>query len=213
MRASKLVLVAAMIGALSGSAASAGRLRLDLRPPGPGNAQLGGAGNPVADGSFEAGAGAGNTNWVQTSTNFGTPLCDGGCGLAGARTGDFWAWFGGVDAFEEGAVSQIVTVPDGTSATLEFYLEIPSCAGVPEDFLEVLIDGVSVWAVDSQDAACGEVGYVLTQVSLDAQLDSTFELAFRSISGTDGTSSNFFLDDIGILVDDVPVELQEFGIE
>ena len=43
----------------------------------------------IVDGSFEAGIP--NPNWTETSTNFGTPLCDASCGTgsgtAGPRTG------------------------------------------------------------------------------------------------------------------------------
>lgn len=69
-------------------------------------------GNPVADPSFESGTP--NPSWAETSTNFGSPLCSPGtCGFAGARTGSWWAWFGGIDGMlEEGSLTQsAVAIP------------------------------------------------------------------------------------------------------
>src|SRR5690606_32233640 len=58
------------------------------------------SGEIVFDGSFEEGSP--NPVWEEASTNFGTPLCAvGSCGSNPAfvpHTGDWWAWFGGIDA-------------------------------------------------------------------------------------------------------------------
>ena len=68
---------------------------------------------PIADPGFEAGPFGGV--WTESSTNFGTPICDvGGCGTGtgtGPNSGSFWVWFGGIGAFEEASVSQSVTIP------------------------------------------------------------------------------------------------------
>lgn len=51
----------------------------------------------IIDGGFEDGASG--AAWSQASTNFGTPICDGGCGNCGgncgANTGSFYVWIGG----------------------------------------------------------------------------------------------------------------------
>ncbi|QLQ07277.1 MAG: hypothetical protein HZY76_15420 [Anaerolineae bacterium] len=70
--------------------------------------------NVVADGGFEAGTP--NPFWTEYSLNFGTVLCDAascgtGAGTSYPRTGDWWAWFGGIAAYEAGSVSQSVTIP------------------------------------------------------------------------------------------------------
>ena len=69
--------------------------------------------NVVVDGGFEAGTP--NPHWSEASTNFGTPLCDvQGCGTGagtGPHSGSFWVWFGGIAAYEQGSVSQMVTIP------------------------------------------------------------------------------------------------------
>ncbi len=85
--------------------------------------------NAVTDGSFEGGAGGGS--WTEASTNFGTPLCDisscgDGGGSVGPQDGSWWAWFGGIGAYEEGSVTQSVTIPSGANS-LYFYLAVPAC--------------------------------------------------------------------------------------
>jgi hypothetical protein len=64
--------------------------------------------NAVVDGGFEAGPFSGN--WVEFSTNSGTPICSvascGRGGGSGPRTGCHWAWFRGVAGFEEGLLEQ-----------------------------------------------------------------------------------------------------------
>ena len=72
--------------------------------------------NVIVDGGFETG-GIPNTFWnPETSTNFGTPLCDvPSCGTGGGasppRTGAFWLWFGGIPAPETATLGQTVTIP------------------------------------------------------------------------------------------------------
>lgn len=63
-----------------------------------------------------------NPYWDEYSTNFGTPLCNANCGTNMANSGSVWAWFGGTSAHEVGMLSQTVTIPNGYSALLEFYL-------------------------------------------------------------------------------------------
>src|SRR2546423_6205375 len=72
----------------------------------------------IVDGGFETG-GIPNSFWnPETSTNFGTPICDvPSCGTGGGasppRTGAFWAWFGGIPAPETATLGQTVTFPAG----------------------------------------------------------------------------------------------------
>ena len=81
--------------------------------------------NIILDGGFETG-GIPSTIWnnPQSSTNFGTPLCDNpscgtGNGTAPPRTGAIWSWFGGAVAPETATLGQNVTIPTGT-ASLHF---------------------------------------------------------------------------------------------
>jgi PKD repeat protein len=153
--------------------------------------------NAVEDGSFEAGTP--NPNWDESSTNFGSPICDvASCGTGtgtGPNTGTYWAWFGGISAVEEGSLSQDVTFPSRSPATLSFFLEQIVCAD-PADFLEVLIDGTQVFFTDGSSPLCGNLGYTLQEIDVSAFADGgTHTLEFHSLlTGTGNT--NFFVDDV-----------------
>ncbi len=158
--------------------------------------------NVVADGGFEAGVFAGT--WAESSTNFGTPICDAGCGFGGGtgpRTGGFWAWFGGIAAFEESSLEQTVTIPTNAS-TLDFFLEIPVASENGTDFLEILIDGLQVYLALESDGPT--VGYARVTIPLSAFADGgAHALEFHSITtGDDGLGgpavSSFFVDDVSI---------------
>ncbi len=154
----------------------------------------------VQDGSFEAGSP--NPYWAEYSTNFGTPLCTvSGCGTGtgtGPRTGSWWAWFGGIAAWEDGSVAQSIVIPVGT-ATLNYYTEFPVCSGVAGDYLDVSLDGTRIARYTAQDATCGTVGYVLRTHDVTAYADgSAHTLSFHS-NISSGVTSNFFVDDISLV--------------
>src|ERR1044071_6381565 len=95
----------------------------------------------VADGSFEAGTP--NPSWAESSTNFGTPLCSQSlCDPSGsttARTGQWWAWFGGAPGlYEHASLTQSVGIPSG-GATLVFYLFAYSARQDGQDWFRALI--------------------------------------------------------------------------
>lgn len=159
-----------------------------------------GAGPLVADGGFEVGSTG--QPWSGTSTNFVTPLCNAAvCDVAGAFEGEWWSWFGGVPVPEEGAVSQTITLPEVTAATLNFRVWAPTCSGKSTDFFEVTVDGVPIFGFDLTDPRCASPGYEPVTLDLSALAGSTFELAFRAITGTAGTVGNIFLDAVSIDVD------------
>lgn len=157
--------------------------------------------NIVADSSFEAGSP--NGNWTESSTNFGSPLCTTSlCGFGngtGPNTGSWWAWFGGITAEEEGSVSQSIELPANSTANLNFYLEIPSCApGGFVDFMAVIVDGTdTLFKVTDASILCGVQAYTLQTVNLDTYSDgSEHNITFygHTISNT-----NFFVDDISVI--------------
>jgi hypothetical protein len=157
----------------------------------------------VTDCSFEAGAFGGT--WTEASTNFGTPICDtGSCGTGGApigpNSGAFWTWFGGIGAFEEGSVSQSVTIPAAATGTLTFFVMAPVCSGDAPDFVEATLDGTSVWSINATNALCGtDTAYTQISVDVSAYADGgSHTLAFHSVvNGVSGTT-NFFIDDIDL---------------
>jgi len=148
----------------------------------------------IQDGSFEDGTP--NTFWDEYSTNFGTPICDvPSCGTGtgtGPRTGDFWVWFGGINAYEEGWVAQDVNIPTGI-ATLNFWLEQIVC-GSPTDYMQVLIDGDEVFATDGTSPICGVLGYSEVVVDVTDYADGGIHnIMFYSESDA---GSNIFVDDV-----------------
>jgi hypothetical protein len=157
----------------------------------------------VADGGFEAGTP--NPSWTEASTNFGTPICDTGtCGTGGGsgpHGGLFWAWFGGIAAYEAGSVSQSVVFPNVAALDLEFYLEVPSCDSA-SDYMEARVDGNPVFTVNGGDPSCGMVGYQKITVDVSAYADgASHTLTFASeIFANNGGGSNFFLDDVDLVV-------------
>ncbi|MCP4424918.1 MAG: hypothetical protein GY803_10525, partial [Chloroflexi bacterium] len=157
-------------------------------------------GNAVADGGFEAGPFGGI--WTESSTNFGTPICDiGGCGTGtgtGPSEGDFWVWLGGIGAYEEGSVSQSVVIPAGVTE-MTFDLEQIICDSAA-DYMEVTIDGNLEFFSDGASGLCGLLGYTPQSVDITAYADDAAHMIeFRSeIFANNGDGSNFFVDAVFI---------------
>jgi microcompartment protein CcmK/EutM len=153
-------------------------------------------GNAVAEGGFEMGG----ASWAQDSLNFGTPLCTaGGCGVGGGtgpNSGDWWAWFGGIMAFESGSVSQSVVIPSAAS-DMTFWLEIPVSSANGEDIMEVSVDG-NVLATYT-DADGPFIGYVQQTVDVSGFAnDMAHTVEFSSTITGNGGFTNFFVDDVAI---------------
>ncbi len=156
----------------------------------------------IVDGSFEGGTP--NTSWTEASTNFLTPLCDLGCdpnGITQARTGDFWAWFGGTDVFEEGSLSQNFTIAVNSSATLSFWLQMPACDS-QDDYLNVVVDSDTLFSINGTSTFCGDTIYSIQSISLNAYDDGLPHLlTFISKSyGVNGGVTSFYVDDISLNV-------------
>jgi hypothetical protein len=152
--------------------------------------------NIVADGGFNAGAFGGN--WNESSTLFGTTICDVGCsGGLFARTGASWSWFGGAPgSFEEGSLSQTFVIPSNASS-LDFYLDIQLASGNGTDFFEVTIDGIQVFSILENGAPAG---YTLHQVPLGAFADDGIHtVAFHAVTDISAAFTNFMLDDVSVL--------------
>ncbi len=173
----------------------------------------------VMDGSFEAGSP--NPFWSEYSLTFGTPLCTAGlCGTGtgtGPRTGSWWAWFGGIGAYEEGSVTQTVTIANSPAMNLDFYLEQIVCDSA-SDYIEVKIDGSQVFLSTGSSGLCGTLGYSLQTVDISAYADGgAHTLEFHSeIFAINGGGSNFFVDDISFTVPgicDVPSDIPWLNVD
>ena len=157
----------------------------------------GGGPNLIADSSFEAG-----TPWpawtVQTSTNFGTPLCDTvACGTGGAAppyAGTNWAWFGGASAAETATLGQSVSIPAGGQATLSFEMRIGTVTPPFTDVLKVRVDGTIVQSYP--EPASPENAYRLRTIDLGAFADGgSHNLLFEYV-GSSGGGSSYALDNM-----------------
>jgi len=208
-----LLALLVVVGSLSTVAAAARRpgpqASVTIQPPDPARRRVAPASpwvaaplapddNLVADGGFEAGSP--NPSWHEESTNFGTPLCQlSGCGAGagtGPRSGQWWAWFGGIAAYEAGVLSQALTIPSG-SATLTFWLEMPQCDSAA-DYLETTVDNTRIFVVNGSHARCGQLGYVQQTINVSAWANGgSHTLAFHSeVFANNGGASDFFVDDV-----------------
>ena len=127
-----------------------------------------GGGEPVCeplqlfeDPSFEATDGGSGTNpfWTADDSVSGTVLCDASCDDGGtivARTGDWFAWFGGWDQANESLLSQSVVFPAGQARWLNYWM-INQVGGDPTAVMTLSIDGTSVLTFPAES---GETDYV-----------------------------------------------------
>jgi cysteine-rich repeat protein len=154
----------------------------------------------VRDGGFELGVP--NSAWDEGSTNFGTPLCDeDSCGVgtgSGPASGDWWAWFGGIEIYDLSFVQQLITIPEGVTE-LRFQVEASYCDS-PTDYLEVEIDGVTEFTLNGASPICGLVGYRTQTIDISEYADnSVHSLRFQAETfAINGDVSNFFVDDVVI---------------
>jgi hypothetical protein len=100
--------------------------------------------------------------------------------------------------YEEASLSQTIVIPS-TSTELTFDFELPACDSVA-DYLELRIDGNTVFTVNGADPACGTVGYTRKSVDVTAYADdSPHTIQFYSESFADNRkNTNFFVDNIVI---------------
>jgi hypothetical protein len=158
----------------------------------------------LVGGGFESGMAGGD--WVESSTSFGTPICDAAtCGLGGGTgpyAGTYWAWFGGTNvAPEQATVSQTVVIPPGM-ATLDFQLEIPSCEdpAFASDSLQVLIDGNVVFQTGNQDPSCFAVGYQTKSVDVTSYADgANHTIAMTGTTDDFVEVTNFMVDNVQLI--------------
>lgn len=161
----------------------------------------------IADGGFETG-GIPNTFWnPETSTNFGSPLCnfatcgDGG-GSAPGRTGTVWAWFGGIPAPETATLGQTVTIAASSSVSLTFWLRIGAVSSPFTDVLNIRVDGAIVQSFTEPSVAEG--AYTQRTVNLNAFANGlSHQIVFEYVGPSTGIG-NFTVDDVALDVCGLP---------
>lgn len=166
----------------------------------------------VIDGSFEAGIGGGA--WTEVSPAFGTPICDAGCGDCGgpcvANTGSFYAWFGGAPgAVETGSLEQTLTIPAGTSASIDLWVKLPGTAsGLATDRLEVSLDGTILSTLTALDSAAYNT-YTLLSIDINSSADGGSHTLRIEGFQSSTVIFNVLVDDVSLSVDGVTVGLFE----
>jgi hypothetical protein len=165
----------------------------------------------ITDGGFEAVTP--NPYWTESSTNFGTPICSLGSGCGGANqahTGDWWAWFGGIEGvLETGTLSQQVLIPTGVSQ-LNFWFSAPNVDLLANDFIELTIDGNQLWSYSASGGVISD--YTLQSLDISDFADDTDHiLEFSSTTLGENAVTNFFVDDVSISAVPVPAAYWLFG--
>ncbi|MEO8197593.1 MAG: hypothetical protein ABI689_12835 [Thermoanaerobaculia bacterium] len=160
----------------------------------------------LASGSFEDAVGAplDSPNWLEASTQFGSPLCTlalcgNGSGTVGPLTGDVWAWFGGVGGStpETSSVSQTVWLPFAAYVDLEFQLGIGAVSAPFTDQLHVRMDGDTI--ASYLEPFTAETTYTPRSLIVDPFADGLpHTLQFQYVKAVDGNGANYSLDDIAL---------------
>ncbi|MEP6814873.1 MAG: M4 family metallopeptidase [Marmoricola sp.] len=146
--------------------------------------------NLLANPGFESGA----TSWtsstgVITSSASGTP-----------HAGAYYAWLDGYGTTHTDTLSQTVTVPSGTSASLTFYLDVSTSETGSTAYDKLTVQATS-GGVTTTKATYSNVnassGYVLKTIDMTPYVGKTVTLKF---TGTEDTSlaTSFLVDDTSL---------------
>jgi hypothetical protein len=166
----------------------------------------------VLDGTFEGGSPW--PQWtVQTSTNFGTPICDTlTCGTTVPPfAGTNWAWFGGAVAVESATLGQTITIPPGPFLFVRFRLRVQGVTSPFTDTLDVRVDGNSLTTF--VEPPTPEATYTERYVNVTAFANGGAHALLFSYNGPTTGVANFLVDNVELLTCTTPVELQDFRIE
>jgi hypothetical protein len=147
----------------------------------------------IKDGSFELGIPSPPSPWLQYSSNYGSPLCDPNtCPAAGAKSGTWWAWFGGTGGMpEEAFLEQNIIIPSGI-AQARFYLWNKSWVASGTDFIRARLDGTELFYSLATDVLY-QGGYTPVTLDLSPYADgNSHVLRFESIND----SADIFVDDV-----------------
>ena len=154
----------------------------------------------IVDPTFEAGSPW--PGWTtQTSTGFGTPLCNtAGCGTGGGASppfaGDNWAWFGGVSAAESSTLGQNVVIPSGVTAALTFQMRIGTVNTPFADTLTVSVDGVTQQTYTEPSVA--EAAYTLRTINLTPFANGASHAILFTYSHPGTGTSSYTIDDVNV---------------
>lgn len=147
-----------------------------------------------------------NVGWVESSTNFGTPLCDAACGTCGgpcvAQDGSWYVWYGGAGTnLEVGSISQSFVIPNGTAGSLSFYVKVALPGdGSADDLVAVVLDGVNVFTVNASETTYTDY----TQITVDVSDKTDGQAHILGVIGVADGGSNILFDSFNLVVDGEP---------
>ena len=160
----------------------------------------------LSGGGFEDASGLplDSPSWIEASTQYSSPICSlavcgDGAGSVSPRTGDFWAWFGGVGGStpETSSVSQTVSVPFAAYADLEFQMGVGAVQAPFTDELHVRLDGSDI--ASYLEPFVADTTYAPYSLIVDSIADGLpHTLQFEYVKGIDGNGANFSLDDVAL---------------
>ena len=171
-----------------------------------------GGDNLVSDPGLETSGPNHGGIWNSTSTNFGAVFCaQGRCTdnpTETAYSGDWWAWFGGIDPTntggatfpETGTLSQTLLVPPEVDK-LYFQLRMPECGGSAGDYIALRIDGSELWRADASNTTlCGSASYSQQAVNISTYADgASHTIEFIGVQAGAGGVSAFFVDNVAFM--------------
>jgi len=144
-------------------------------------------------------------------------MCSGGtCGSAPGisydvppNSGDFLAWFGGVDEFEEGTIEGDFVIPSCShgQTILSFGFQNEPCLNA-NDFIQLQVDGNVVWNYDVDLANCNNLG-ALQLITLDFSTyadDASHNLLFTATT-VEGSATSFTIDNIQLINESCTAEI------
>jgi Zn-dependent metalloprotease len=113
------------------------------------------------------------------------------------HTGTWGAWLGGYGETHSDSISQVLTIPAGTHATLSYYLHVETSEPAGAPARDTLRFSAGTTALVTQSNLNAANGYVLRTVNLSAYAGQTISLR---ISGSENASlaTSFLLDDLSL---------------
>ena len=157
-------------------------------PPPPGS-------NLLSNPGFESG----DTHWSSTADVIAQW---GGSGQP-ARTGTWTAWLGGLGSAHADSISQVVSIPASSSATLSYYAHVDTfeTGTTAYDTMTVRVGSTALQTMSNVDAADG---YVLKTVNLSAYAGQTVSLSFSGAED-ESAATSFVIDDLSLTTPSVAV--------
>ncbi len=145
-------------------------------------------------GGFETGG------WLASSTLGASPLCTlPTCGYDFARSGGWYAWFGGWGVSNRASISRTLVISSGQDARLSFYLLMGVDSPADRGAFAAVVDGRTVFSITEKAAAQFQT-YQRVDVPLPGLADGRpHEIRFSGVE-TGTTVINFFLDDVSLTV-------------